>query len=552
MKINLIKQSGKALATLLLLCACASCNDVWDDHYSANPNLVSDKTLYQLVSADSTLSDFKEILDSVRVSRNIKPTVVRYSDWLSQDQVYTLWAPVNGTFNKQVLLDSCMTTSGMQFVEKTFIKNHLTPFLLSFGAAKDTRVRLANNKYVQVSDTAFDGIPLIEKNVAAKNGLLNKIRTTNPFRSNIYETFMLNPDFAPLASFMKASEYTELDLENSVASGVVDGKTVYIDSVTYTGNRALGYLGPVQNEDSTYWALLPTATAWNAAYTTVSNYFVYPKTLLKGDSLQRAYTNQILMYDLLFSPSQQTSMKDSLVCNNISLHYSKNAKYYKSDEVGVYYNPWQSGGILSNVADSIQCSNGKIYKLNDWPFDVRKIFFQERKIEGESTYNIKTDTLCTKNVRRVNGDSISNNGYVAIVPRGSTDNWSVTYNVSNLASATYDIKLALLPKQVYNSASTDIKPNKFSIEMTYYDKNGVLVKTALKDPATKLSTFTSSGTKFDTITIANAFKFLSASYGLTSPYVTFKITCVVSAKEGTKYSRDMYLDFISFKPVVVK
>src|SRR5574344_1840885 len=87
-----IRTGVVALASLL---ACYSCSDTWDDHYNAtNGGVDVDATLYQQMKSDTNLSDFLEIIDATG-----------YKALLDESQIVTVFAPVNGSFNKDSLLN---------------------------------------------------------------------------------------------------------------------------------------------------------------------------------------------------------------------------------------------------------------------------------------------------------------------------------------------------------------------------------------------------------------------------------------------------------------
>ena len=76
------------------LFALYSCADKWEDHYETVQGETYQGTLFDYLESQSEqLSDFAEILKAVGYDYN-----------LSSDQMFTVWAPVNGSFDKEALL----------------------------------------------------------------------------------------------------------------------------------------------------------------------------------------------------------------------------------------------------------------------------------------------------------------------------------------------------------------------------------------------------------------------------------------------------------------
>ena len=107
-----------------------SCTD-WDDHYENEAANSSDLTLWDAIKQRDDLSDFAQVLENTMVFRQHKKTSVSYADVLKGGRSFTLFAPVNGTFNKDSLLSLVTTAKGDSAVERFFIMNHLAQNLVS-------------------------------------------------------------------------------------------------------------------------------------------------------------------------------------------------------------------------------------------------------------------------------------------------------------------------------------------------------------------------------------------------------------------------------------
>lgn len=76
----------------------------------------ADKTLYEVIKADTQLSDFVEVLDSCGLE---------CADSLfNQSRVYTLWAPTNGTFDKESIIAEIQAGKRDEVFQR-FIMSHV-------------------------------------------------------------------------------------------------------------------------------------------------------------------------------------------------------------------------------------------------------------------------------------------------------------------------------------------------------------------------------------------------------------------------------------------
>ena len=181
------------------------------------------------------------------------------------------------------------------------------------------------------------------------------------------------------------------------------------------------------------------------------------------------------------------------------------------------------------------------YRLKEWPFTRENLFYQYVKTEAEREPNITEYVQCNMNYRSAFADSISG-GYLDIVPKNSTSNWKIEFEISHTLSATYDICAVILPKQVYNQYSKDYKPNQFKALITYIDTNGREQTIRIND---KLH---NDPYHVDTVNIARV-TLPVASYAQTTPVLKVQFECSMTSKESATYSREMYLDCIYLRPV---
>ena len=80
-----------------MLLGYTSCSD---DHFDIQNDVpAAGNTLWQNIESTKELSDFKDILGSIRVFTKEDDTkqTITYADLLKQSQAFTLWAPLYGT-----------------------------------------------------------------------------------------------------------------------------------------------------------------------------------------------------------------------------------------------------------------------------------------------------------------------------------------------------------------------------------------------------------------------------------------------------------------------
>ena len=511
------------------------CSDTWDDHYEmAGTN--GSSSLLQMIEENPQLSDFYELLRSTHIYNNNHRTKVTYADLLNADQALTVWAPVNGTFNVDSLLDLCQTEKGDSTVGRHFVMNHIAHSLYNMNAQTDENVKMLNDKFLPLAYRSIYNAKIVDEqhvNTPATNGLLHVVDDDAWYTYNVYEAITSLDEFRHLGSFLSRYEKQELDEERSIQSGIEDGKKVYSDSVMVKTNNLFRVFDQIMDEDSTFFMLVPDADTWKPVYDEAATFFNFAP-IEKGDSICDYWTHVSLMSDLIYNENVQRSMNDSIFSTSYRMY---DWPYH------VFHDPYEEGGLLnsSNMKDELQCSNGRIMRIKEWPFTPEDLFFRPIVMQGEREANLIDYKDCTFNYRAAVGDTISGNAYLHIVPKNTTTNWEATFEVRNTLSATYDICAVILPKTVYLKNSRDFKPNKFKAELTYMDENGEMQTVKFDDEVT------SNGMKVDTVRIGR-FTFPVCNYQQQDATVNLKLICSVGRREYG-YSREMFLDCIYLKPV---
>ncbi len=531
--------AGCGLAVTLAACA------DWDDHYVGTAGSEeSGASLWEQMKANPRLSDFCEVLEQTKVYRMHQKKPVSYADLLSGGQAYTVMAPVNGTFNKDSLLQLVQTVVGDSSVERSFVQNHITRSLVSVNPAS-TRMLMLNLKRISMENGFAGGVPVIVQNQRASNGVLHVVEKALPYNYNLYEMFCDNADLQEIGNRLRRFNEDIFVPEQSLQNGVIDGVPVYIDSVIYERNRLLDNIGLLRAEDSTYVVVAPTTEGWKAAWDEASTYYNYEDTLTVRDSLQQFYATRALLQDAVFNMTDQKSPNDSL----ISVPYLRENLSYKPGKhvYHVFNKPFAEGGILYG-ATPLACSNGTIYATDQWPFTPEDTYFKEIYIEGESTHLIADYKKCVYNSRQINADSVSEGRYLRIdaLNSSSTENWDIEFQIDNTLSGTYDVYAIVLPKSVYNQTSPDLRPCGFKATIYSLDQKGKKKSYTCK-PA-KGSEFVNNPERIDTILLAQGFKFDVCNYGQVGTRASIKLSSNINFTTMRTRTRELFLDCIYLKP----
>ena len=251
-------------------------NPVESDHPSAG------KTLWENISAKGELSDFAQVLQAVG-----------YDAVLNAPTTYTVWAPVNGTFNKDSIMALAQNTATKKKVVEQFVYDHVANYSHFESNPNDTVVYMLNKKLIRFSGKntgtlTFDG-KIINRgdeafNTPSSNGLLYTINGMVPFRPNAYENFFTDKKQYGIAdshfnAYVKRYEKITLDEEASVKGEIVNGYQVYDDSVMVKSNSFVTSRqhlnAELDNEDSLYTVIIPTDAAWQKAYDKIKSYYNY-------------------------------------------------------------------------------------------------------------------------------------------------------------------------------------------------------------------------------------------------------------------------------------
>ena len=511
-----------------LLPACSE----WDDHFeSPASQSAGEQTLWQTMQQYPELSDFREVLSKTMVYKHHRKTEVSYANLLDGVQTFTVLAPVNGTFNKDSVLNLLATNRGDSMVERSFVGNHLS-YTLASNVEKPVDFFLLNAKWATIGNNKVLDVPLKQSNVKAKGGIMHVLQNTLPYRYNIYEIMLNDSRYSLIGEQLSSYEQDEFSPTQSVEGGMVDGEQIYADSVFIERNLMLERVGELADEDSTYIVVMPTTDEWQRVWNEAMDHYHYDATVENGDSLQRFWANYALFSDAIFSRTIQSSPTDSLKT------YEYDKKYPKYH---VFHRPYDEGGILYGATPT-EYSNGTLYTVDKWPFTPEMTYFRELKTEGERTGLILNNTLSSYTTRIHAADSVSENEYLVITPSSNTSNWTMTFKLENTLAGAYDICAVVLPATVYNP-NAQLKPCQFQAEINYVNEKGV--EQVFDCNKTKFKT---DPTRVDTVVLAENFVFPVCNYDQSNMKFSVKLKCSILARESNTYSREMFLDCIYLRP----
>jgi hypothetical protein len=148
-----------------------------------------------------------------------------------------------------------------------------------------------NGKKTTLTANAFGNNQILTNNQHYSNGVLFTIQGKAQYFPTVFEYLRKDADLDSIASFFYNYRFYRKEFvpERSVAGGLENGKTVYLDSVFVQQNDLWDYLWAYTNEeDSTYWQVVPTNQVWKQLIEEYEPYFNYDKNVPFRDSM--AYT----------------------------------------------------------------------------------------------------------------------------------------------------------------------------------------------------------------------------------------------------------------------
>lgn len=566
------KVLGLALAALTF----AACSDKWDDHYDNKGEGANGASLWQAIEENSNLSNFASVVKACG-----------YDKSLASSQVFTVFAPTNDQFTaeeaQQLIAEynaeKGKVTEDDNTVIKEFIQNHIALYNHSIAETSNDSLVLMNGKKTLLTGSLFGENTILKKNQHYANGVLFIIQGKAQYFPTVFEYLRKDADLDSIASFFYNSRFYRKEFlpARSVAGGLENGKTVYLDSVFVQQNDLWDYLWAYTNEeDSTYWMVVPTNKEWKNLIEEYEPYFNYDNNVRFRDSLAYTLPRIAIVDGATFSRTlnPDSHLTDSALSTSAAESYiyrdsywgNKNLHYYQfgSKSAENTQKPFLPTGIFSDT-ENIECSNGQVMKSDNWKINKLNTFYQWKIYEAEMTsavrevskkdVNGESVPTVTAVTRRVSNDNrfynkVWNNAFVEFQQNYTTQNHTVVFNIDNvLSNIGYDIYLVTAPALANDSNATAAQriPVKMDCAISYHDQNGESKREVLKSKAVNNPDIV------DYILLAEDFKFPTATFGLretNETQVSLEVKTNVSARELSQksFDRTLRIDCIMLIP----
>ncbi len=564
---------GMMLAATMF--AGVACTDTWDDHYEATVGRHNGRSLWENISQDEQLAPFKRVLQATG-----------YAAWMQAPQMLTVWAPTISDEEADQLIatykaekeDNVKDDENSVVVQ--FVKNHIALYNTSVSSYTEDSIKMLNGKYMFLTQDALNETPFLAKNEISTNGVLYKVGQRLPFYPNLWEKMQQQPELNRMTAFLKSYSKYELDEGASVPGGVVDGMTVYLDSVEYFTNTMFYNFGHINREDSSYIVLGLTDPVWESLYEQNRKYFTYSTDNAEKyrDSLTDVNANKAILAGLFFNKNLQKSPEDSL----ISTQYSSFVP-----GVDVFKDPFSSDdndgdgypGILSGL-EKQQCSNGDLYVAPENRINMHLTsLFSPYWLEADysSYYEVERDektgdkmamsTCRTKNKVTAYDKEyefhVGNNSYLEVKALNSANQTSILYTLPNtLSNVYYNVYAVMAPAIAHDEHALpeDTLPVKFRVKFTKTRLDGKSNEdrswTRVPEGVNSANSthFVTTPNKLDTICIARALAPLEVTgYGLQDGNFKMRLeTNVGSTEDRTTYTKTMRIDRIIWVPYATK
>ncbi len=476
------------LAPLLALAAGCSDYDDWNT-VQEDSNPAAEQTLWENITSQSQISDFVKVLKKAGLQET-----------LSANRYYTVWAPLDGTFN----VDSVMNCTDNAILQQ-FINNHIAEYNHLAKGNLYERVKTLNKKSYEfmLSDGnyTYNAQPLVANmyNLPSSNGTLHVINGESEFLPNGLEALSMIEGIDTVATYIMQYNDTTLDTRSSVIGPVVNGKQTYLDSVFTTSNTLTTRLrARIESEDSTYSILLPTNEAYIKQYNTIKPFFkfydgmkceVYNETTNSFESqtitastlgvnfafLSDSLTRRTIVDNLFYSNNNPYNMhlvKADAVNNNDTIVSTRRDKFSNGDEIfneQYIVNKERLSNGFGYVVDTLAFKPWETYN----PPIVTPGFFAERHV-NELTFSrvsVPQDYVNTDLVTLKPGQTLS----FCWATSGERSKPEVDYTIDGVMATTYNIYAVIPPANVdLRDTVNAVKPNilNFSYNGYYVDENG--------------------------------------------------------------------------------
>ena len=537
--------------------ALVSCAD-WDDHYDADTALLDTQnaTIWQNIEKTGNLSQFASLLKKAG-----------YDAILDASQTYTVWAPVDGSFDFETV--SALSNDRLK---KEFIENHIARNNYPASGTVNQRIYTLNEKMMRFGGSggySIQGVGVDRANLAAGTGTIHTLNGKIPFMQNIYES--LNNYQFPIDSvstYFHSYDVKKLNEQKSVQGPTLNGEITYLDSIFDEHNDLfIRYQALINREDSNYSMLVPTNEAWIKAKAQVQKYFHYlpsfefmENTSTGTDKkkvtvnikdvqyLQDSVVNMMLTGYLFYNNNLYDNTKlnklqtgEPLRCD--SLYGTTLSKVYSEDAARLFEN-----------ALRVDKSNGCIWVTDSLRMRPWTVWNPELILQAENTvYQSSLVNVADQPQRiyvapgtqnpEVTGQ-LSANSYTEVQPVSQSTNPGIVFYLPGVRSTTYSIYIVTVPANIVSNNYVT-KPSRFKVSLGYANEQG---KNEDNDSKWTIeSQFVSDSLQIDTIYLGD-FTFPMAYVGTGSYYPYMRINSSVTSRERANYDRTLRIDCIILRP----
>ena len=520
----------------------------------------ADKTMFEVISSDAELTDFMAVLNACGA---------HCADSLfNKTRVYTLWAPVNGTFNKDSLIAEAAVDSTRDNVFERFVQAHIANHRKGANGKleEDNKILLLNEKVAvfagdHVNGYTFDGQEISEPNILVKNGVLHKIAAPAEYKYNIWEYLRVDSRVDSVANFLYAFDETEFSESQSIIGPIKDGQQTYLDSVFVTKNKFLtswNGVGLLNSEDSVYTVYVPTNEVWEEMLQISDKHFNFntkitnptSMTAEMRDSMRHSYARLNLIKYMTYSKYEQ---------KYVDSPDSVKPQWKGGDRNGERVE-FHKDDLEKNVIFEKELSNGTFKVIDKSPYTMFDLWHDTIKLEAEdANMNIYiaggTEYTHSASKTQINKDSaflgvkISGNRYYELSSDKAAS--TVRYKIPDLLSASYNVALIVVPKNIVNAdiAPEDLKAHEMQIKITQATGSNTVTLANHKDVH-------NDPTRVDTIFLTekdgsrSVITIPYCEYYKTNKETDYGVTLEVKSDGSTKtYDRSIRLDAILFIPV---
>lgn len=520
-----------AMMSALIASGFTACTD---DHFDINPDVLGQQTLWENIKNNPNTSDFADILQNVYYSQTeVKTTPETYADVLNGEQTFTVWAPVNGSFDYQYykgLINSGVRDSIWK-VEKELIRNNMARYRYVINSHDSVKIQLFNEKaaWLNYDNKTLKNSHMQETNVGSKNGILHFTNSPVSYQPNLYEFMATRPNLSDFNSFIKYYQEVKFSEGASTQGPTINGQITYVDSVTYITNRyTRDYMGAlITEEDSNYVMIMPTNEAWQKMIEKTQKFYRYKNsykqdvytqteagkdTTITGaetnfsqaelDSIINLRSKNAIAQNLAFNANWQekqipiTSLKDiqALDARKDSLISTSGDKFKKAGTLNEtnkeYCHEVESFAEMFGNAEPVETSNGYAYIVNDYKLPTTvyaptidrsaAVFFEFADNNCRSNTTSKTyDAKALATLSEESGiepyDSTYKYNYFVMGATSSTAHPGANFRLLNVLSCKYDIYVVIGHNTDYNL------PNKFRAFISYDNESKRQNNVALKN-----------------------------------------------------------------------